>query len=122
MDHYEEYNNDNKKGDSKVWLVVAVAKFALLLLLQRRRPSLSNSHMHYILELHDCQLTLVVVFLSSVFKIVFVVLSELWSGMTRTKHTVQDTVRTATCYSIISSTDTVNSVYYEIGRFLSYQI
>jgi len=92
MDHYEEYNNDNKKDDSKVWLVVAVAKFALLLLLQRRRPSLSNSHMHCILELHDCQLTLVVVFLSSVFKIVFVVLSELWSGMTRTKHTVQHIV------------------------------
>lgn len=68
------------------------AKFGLLLLLQRRMPSVSNSHMHYILELHDCQLTLVFVFLSSVFKIVFVVLFELWSGMTRTKHTVQHIV------------------------------
>ena len=62
----------------KVWfVVVVVAKFGLLLLLQRRRPSISNSHMHYILELHDCQLTLVFVFLSSVFKAVFVVLSKL---------------------------------------------
>ena len=65
------------------------AQFGLLLMLQRRRPSVSNSHMHYILELHDYQLTLVFVFLSSIFKIVSVVLSELWSGMTRTKHTVQ---------------------------------
>jgi hypothetical protein len=92
MDHYDEYNNDNETDDSKVWLVVAVAKFALLLLLQRKRPSLSNSRMHYILELHDRQLTLVAVFLSSLFKTVFVVLSELWSGMTRTKHTVQHIV------------------------------
>jgi len=68
------------------------AKFGLLLLLQRRRPSVSNIHMHYILELHNCQLTLVFVFLSSIFKIVFVVLSELQSGMTRIKHTVQHIV------------------------------
>ena len=68
------------------------AKFGLLLLLQRRRPSVSNCHMHYILELHDGQLTLVFVFLSSIFKTVLVVLSELWSGMTRTKHTLQHIV------------------------------
>jgi hypothetical protein len=82
--------NDNEKDDSKVWFVVAVAKFGLLL--QRRRPSVCKSHMHYILELHDCQLILVFVFLTSLFKIVFVVLSELWRGMTRTKHTVQHIV------------------------------
>jgi hypothetical protein len=68
------------------------AKFGLLLPLQRRRPSVSNSHMRYILELHDCQVTLAFVFLSCIFKIVFVVLGELWSGTTRTKHTVQHIV------------------------------
>jgi len=92
MDHYEEYNNDSEKDNSKVCFIVDAAKFGLLLLLQRRRPSVSNSHMHYILELHNCQSTLVFVFLSSIFKIVFVVLSELQSGMTRTKHTVQHIV------------------------------